>query len=92
MLTKHWNLGRQHNDWGSEQCGTFSRGSLISLSETVFENASSNVVCLPPVQGIEGPIRLPSAVPGQDQDPSNETIVGWYELLGPSSVQKEDNH
>ena len=39
------------------------------------ENASSNVVCLPSGQRIEWLIRLPDAVPGQDQDPSKETIV-----------------
>ena len=39
------------------------------------ENASPNVVCLPSGQRIEWLIRLPDAVPGQDQDPSNETIA-----------------
>ena len=42
-----------------------------------FENASSNVVCLPSGQWGEWLIRLP--FPGQDQDPSNETIVACVE-------------
>ena len=79
MLSEHWNLGRQHNGWGSELYGTFSRGSLILLSKTVFENASSNVVCLLSVHRIVGSIGLPDADAGQDQDPSNETIVGAQE-------------
>ena len=40
-----------------------------------FENASSNVVCLPSGRWSEWLIRLPDAVPGQDQDPSKETIA-----------------
>ena len=75
-VSECWNLGKQHDGWESEQCGTFSHGSLISLSKTVFENASSNVACLSSVHRIVRPIRLPDADPGQDQDPSNETIVG----------------
>ena len=36
---------------------------------------SSNVVCLPSGQWSKWLIRLPDALPGQDQDPSKETIV-----------------
>ena len=60
MLTEHQNLGRQHDEWGSEQHGTFSCGSLISLSKTVFENASWNVVCLFTEHRIARSICLPA--------------------------------
>ena len=73
MLTKCRNLGKQHDECGSKQHGTFSCGSLILLSkkcvwECFFE------CCLPVYRASACAIN-PTAYSSQDQDPSNETIV-----------------
>ena len=46
-----------------------------NVSRTVSENFS-NIVCLPHTHRFARPIRLSNEDSGQDQDPSNETIVG----------------
>ena len=72
-------------NWGGNSVRmkwNFSLGSLISLSRNCEWECFSNVVCLPLMHWFVQPIRLPNADSGQDQDPSNETIVGQCRCWG----------
>ena len=89
MLSKYRNPRKTTRWMGSRATWNFLSGIPDSVKQKrCFENASSNVVCLWPVQWIEWLIRLPDAVLGQDQDPSHETIlVGISKSVGNSKFQ-----